>query len=126
MSALREKFACLKTLRLRDSSGQATSEFGATIAILICLVLIPVLSISFVPIRYSMCQGVITEFVTRLAHSEKRSDAYNTLDRDVRWKKLLEGFGTQVTDTKLVLIATTANGGSKKIVVQRGSACPNG
>lgn len=108
----------------RKSSGQATSEFGATIAVLICLVLIPVLSIAFVPIRYSMCQGVITEFVTRLAHSEKRSDAYNTLSRDERWKKLLEGCGAQVKDAKLVLIATTTNGGGKKIVLQQGNAVP--
>lgn len=108
----------------RNSRGQAISEFGAAIAILICLILIPLLSLAFVPLRYSMCQGVVQELVTRLAHSEKRSDAYSTLANDDRWVKTLSGFGAQVNSATLVLVASSAKDSSKQIVIQRSGSIP--
>ena len=110
--------------RIRSCAGQNTAEFGATLVVLICLILIPLLNAAFIPIRYSMCQGVITELVTRLAHSETRSDAYSTLDRDTRWKKVMAACGAEEKGTKLVLVATTANGGNKEIIVEKGVPIP--
>lgn len=101
-----------------------TSEFGATLGVLICLILIPLLSAAFIPIRYSMCQGSVTELVARLARSEKRSDAYTTLNTDGRWKKLLSACGAEVKDAKLVLVATSSKGGNQQIVVQQGNSIP--
>jgi hypothetical protein len=105
-------------------SGGSISEFGAVLAILVCLILIPLFSISFVPIRYYMAQGAVSELVTRLAHSEKRSDAYKTLKDDSSWKDILASCGVRELGTKLVLVATTANGGSKNIVVAEGASIP--
>lgn len=107
----------------RAESGQSISEFGATIAVLICLILIPLLSLAFVPIRYSMCQGVISDLILRLAHSETRSDAYRILDMDQRWKKLLAGCGADVRSTKMVLVASTRDG--KRVIVDKGNRIPD-
>jgi hypothetical protein len=112
-----------KLSRSRRCAG-SSAEFAAIFAILICLILIPLLSAAFIPIRYYMCQGVITELVTRLAHSETRSDAYQTLRGDTRWKEFLAACETEARGTKLVLVATTANGGNKSISVEQGVSIP--
>ncbi len=67
-----------------------------------------------------MCQGVLTELVGRLAHSETRSKAYNTLKNDARWRQMLAGCGAEVKSEKLVLVMTTSTGGDKEIIVQEG------
>jgi|LakMenEpi03Aug12_release.lakeMendotaPanAssembly.Ray.scaffolds.fasta_scaffold710230_2 hypothetical protein len=111
-----------KARRERNCTGQSISEFGATITVLIVLILIPLLSLAFVPIRYSMCQGVISDLIVRLAHSEKRSDAYRTFLTDQRWRKLLAGCGADVRSAKLVLVASTSGG--KQIIIDEKSRVP--
>lgn len=110
--------------RLRNNSGQNITEFGAAIAILVCLILIPLLSVSLIPIRYGFCQGIITELVTRLSHSETRTAAYNTLNNDGRWKASIASCGSEIKDTKLVLVITTATGGKKELIVKQGDVIP--
>jgi hypothetical protein len=71
-----------------------------------------------------MCQGVVTDFASRLAHCETRSAAYTMLNQDEQWKKLLAACGTEVKDSKLVLVATTTKGGQESTFVQ-GSSIPD-
>lgn len=111
-----------KVLRIRNEAGQSISEFGATVAVLVVLILIPLLSLAFVPIRYSMCQGAVSELVVRLAHSETRSDAYKTLATDERWRKVLGGCGATVRSAKLVLVASTGDG--KQVVIDQSGRIP--
>lgn len=70
-----------------------------------------------------MCQGVITDLVNKLAHCEKRSDAYTMLN-DPGWKKLLANCNAEEKETKLVLVATSATGGNKELIVQQNETIP--
>lgn len=99
------------------------AEFGAVFVVLVCVIFIPLLSASFIPIRYAMAQGVITDLVNKLAHCEKRSDAYTMLN-DPGWKKLLAACNTEEKETKLVLVATTTKGGNKELFVQQNDTVP--
>ncbi len=67
----------------------------------------------------------MTDLVSRLAHSEKRSDAYTTLNQDQKWKKLLDGCGAAVKNVDLALIITTNTGGNKKLIIHQGNPVPD-
>lgn len=71
-----------------------------------------------------MCQGIVTDFVSRLAHCQTRSAAYTMLNKDNKWKQLLAACGAEVKDSQLVLVATAKSGG-QKIVIDQGTPIPD-
>ncbi len=98
-----------RTVRRRNNHGHAISEFGASMAVFICLVLAPLIDLSFIPVRYLVAQGVVVELTHRLALTERRTDAYTLLDTDLWWKVFLDNCGVTVHNPKLRLIACGQN-----------------
>lgn len=72
-----------KSRRKRD--GSSLTELGPALIVFVCAFLIPVIDISFVPVRYMICQGVINEFAHSLSLVEKRSEAYSRLAANSWW-----------------------------------------
>ncbi|MBX9668087.1 MAG: hypothetical protein K2X93_10735 [Candidatus Obscuribacterales bacterium] len=90
--------------RLRNKRGHGIPEFGAAMVVFICFFLTPIIDLSFVPLRYVIAQGVVTELTHRLSLSEKRSDAYTLLGADTWWQTFLSNFGVTAHNPKLRLV----------------------
>lgn len=94
-------------------------EFAAALIVLISFIVVPLLTIGFIPMRFMLSHGVMSDLTYRLSHCESRTDAYTLLNKDKRWKDLLSKFGVTVSGEQLSLIATTSDGGAR-VVVQQG------
>lgn len=95
----------------RSQKGQIT-EFAAAFVAFI-LVALPLIDVCSIPARYMLCQGIISELTSSLAHCEKRTDAYLFLKKDQSWKDTLSKFGVVVSNEQLTLLATTTDGSQK-------------
>ncbi len=95
--------------RGRNRRGHGIPEFGAAMVAFICFFLAPVIDLSFIPLRYLIAQGVVTELTHRLSLSEKRSDAYTLLGSDTWWQGFLAHFGVTAHDPKLRLVVCGLN-----------------
>lgn len=102
-------------------SGQL-SEFGAAFIVLL-MVIMPLINVSFVPVRYLLCQAILADRVSSLAHCEKRSDVYVLLERDQSWKSLLSKVGVTVSNEQVAFVATTSDGKQKQVLL-RGQLIP--
>ncbi len=100
------------------------SEFGAALVVLICAVILPLLNFSFVPVRYMICQGAMSELVRRLAHADKLSEARELMKKEQFWIAFLGQCGVTTENEKLALIVTTSDG-SKGFVVDEGKKVPD-
>lgn len=105
----------------RIAKGQLT-EFAAAFAILLSIVL-PLITLAFVPVRYLFCQGIVSERAASLAHCEKRSDVYKALKQDQSWKSSLSKVGVAVSGEEVSFLVTTGDGKSK-LVLREGQALP--
>jgi hypothetical protein len=101
----------------RSSRGELT-EFGAAFLILLSVAL-PLINVSFIPIRYLFCQAIIAERAALLGHCEKRSDVYQMLKQDKSWKATLAKVGVTVSNDQVVFIVTN-NDGTTKTVIKEG------
>jgi hypothetical protein len=99
-------------------------EFGVSMIVFVCFILIPLIDIGFVPVRYLIGHGVINELTHRLSLCEKRNDAYQLLTDEKWWTTFLAKCGVSVHDSKLQLIVCGKNS-SDKIVVTQGQTIPD-
>jgi len=99
----------MKSHRPRTKKGQVT-EFGAVFCILILFVFLPLLNLSFIPVRFMISQGVFSEVSRRLGHCEKFSEAQDLITKDQQWLQLLSLFGVTVNKPQLELLVTTSDG----------------
>ncbi|MBY0551360.1 MAG: hypothetical protein K2W95_29030 [Candidatus Obscuribacterales bacterium] len=105
----------------RKQTGNIT-EFAAAFTVFLSMAL-PLLNISFVPIRYLFCQAIVSDLANSLAHCEKRSDADKMLRQDQSWKSKLANFGVTVENERLEIIATTSDG-KAKLILRQGQSIP--
>jgi hypothetical protein len=92
--------------------------------VLFCVILVPLVNISFIPVRYLLCQATLTELIHHLAVCEKRSDAYAILQKDHSWETSLAKYGVTVSREQLILTATT-NDGNQRFVVRQNQQLPS-
>ncbi len=104
--------------RKRKQNGNI-SEFGAALITLICFVILPLLNLSFIPVRYMLCEGALNELTRRLAHCEKLTEAQDTLKKDNAWKTILDRCGVTISGERLSLLVTTSDG-TRGIVLNPG------
>ena len=90
--------------RVRNRRGGTIAEFGAAFVVLVLFVFVPMVNLSFIAVRYFIAQGLIQEYVHRLALSEKRSDAYVSVNTDTWWKEFCDRCGVTVSDKTLKLL----------------------
>lgn len=109
---------------MRSTKGQATCELAVSMIVLVCFILAPLLDIGFVPVRYLIGYGVITELTHRLSLCEKRSDAYQLLQNEPWWKSFLSKCGVTVLTPQLQLIVC-GKSASDKITVGKGQVVPD-
>lgn len=114
-----EKRSNLKNVRVQQ--GQIT-EFAAAFVVFLMFAL-ALINVSFIPVRYLFCQGIVSDLATTLAHCEKRSDADTLLKRDQTWKAKLANFGVTVLTEQSEIIAT-ASDGSGKVTFKPGQPIP--
>ena len=93
-----------KSMHRRNNRGHMISEFGAAMMVFVCFFLAPLIDIGFIPVRYLLCQGAITELTHRLSLAETRSEAYTLLTGDSWWKNFLSTCGVTVHDPKMTLM----------------------
>ena len=93
----------------RTRKGQI-SDFGAALMLLVCFVLFPLMNLSFIPVRYMITQGAMSELVRRLAHSDKYSEAQAQMKRETWWKTFLGGCGVDISKERMFLLITTSDG----------------
>lgn len=101
----------------RSQKGQM-SEFGAAFIVLVCFVLLPLLNMSFVPVRFMMCEGVLNELARRLAHCEKFSEADATMKKEQWWKQTLGKCGVTISKEELKILVSR-DGTNDRLVVRR-------
>lgn len=58
------------------------SEFAAGTCVLICFLLIPIFNIAFLPVRFMISNGVLSELTHRLSHCDTRTESYKVLSGD--------------------------------------------
>jgi hypothetical protein len=105
----------------RKQTGSIT-EFGAALVLFVGFILVPLISLSSIPGRYLLCQGVLNDFAIQLSHCEKPSEA-QALVQKASWKSRLSAAGIKVTNERLALVAVTSDG-TKQISQQPGQAWP--
>jgi len=110
-------------IKLRKQRGGSIVEFAAAIALFICVVLIPFVNMGFVPVRYMLCETIISNLALRLSHCEKLTDAQTMLLDDQSWKTTLNKFGVYVSGEQIEMIATTDDG-SRKFSLKEGQSWP--
>jgi hypothetical protein len=93
----------------RNQNGNL-SEFGPAMIILVGFIVVPLLTIGFLPMRLMLSQCVLSELTYRLSHCDTRNQAYELIDTDHRWRDLLGAFGVAVSGENLRLVAATDNG----------------
>ena len=108
----------------RNKNGSSLTEFGPALIVFICMFLIPVIDISFVPLRYLISQGVLNEITHRLAVVEKRSEAYTKLNTDLWWRNFLSNCGVEVSNPKLKLLICGKNE-TDKLTLNAGADVPD-
>jgi hypothetical protein len=94
--------AIQRRTKVRQAKGHQIIEFGAALSLFVAVV-IPVFELCLMPLRFFLAQMVMDQTVQKLAHSESRNDAHNTLVQDRSWKELLRRCGVDVSDEKLSL-----------------------
>lgn len=99
--------------RQRGKRGGTIAEFGTAFVVLVVFFFIPLVNLSFIAVRYFIAQGLIQEYVHRLAQVEKRSDAYSMLSSDTWWKDFCDRCGVTVSSHVLKLQVCGANSGEK-------------
>lgn len=99
------------------------AEFGVAIMVLICFVLLPLLNLSFIPVRYVMCEGIMSELTRRLAHSDKFSEAQTIMAKDQWWKNVLATCGVTTKGETLRMVVTTSDG--TKAITSEGGKLPD-
>ncbi len=114
----------MKSRAQRSKTGHAAlSEFAASTCLLICFLLIPILNIAFLPVRFMITNGVLSELTHRLSHCESRSEAYTAMSGELWWKSTLSKCGVTVSGEQLSLIILTSDG-SNSLVLKRGDILP--
>lgn len=101
----------------RNSKGNI-SEFGASFLVLIVFVLLPMMNLCFIPVRYMLCEGALTELSRRLAHSEKFSDAQAMMKNETWFKTFLKQCGVTISGERLSILVTTADGARSTVKQQ--------
>lgn len=109
--------------RRRRKDGSSLTELGPALIVFVCAFLIPVIDISFVPVRYMICQGVINEYAHSLSLVEKRSEAYSRLAANSWWIGFLSKCGVEVSNPKLSLVVC-GKSVTDKLSVAQGNAVP--
>lgn len=110
----------MKRQSTRRSNKGNMAEFGTAFLLLITFIFLPLLNMSFIPVRYMICEGALTELCRRLAHSERFSDAQASLSKEQWYKTLLTQCGVTVSGEQLRILVTTADG-ARSIVKQSGA-----
>jgi hypothetical protein len=110
--------------RRRSQRGSAIAEFGGALLIFVCFFLMPVIDISFIPVRYLITNGIVNEVSHRLCLMEKRSGAYNLLTTDEWWRSFLNKCGVTVHEPTLSLIICGQDP-TEKIIVNQGETIPS-
>ncbi len=102
--------------RRRNSNGAVLAEFGPSMVVFICFLLLPLIDISFIPVRYFMAQSIVNSTAQRLCLSEKRSDA-NSLANSGWWTDFLRKCGVDIHAHPIQVIVTGNNDGEKFVAV---------
>ena len=108
----------------RSTRGHAAlSEFAVSTCVLVCFILIPILNIAFLPVRFMITNGVLSELTHRLSHCDSRSEAYKVMFAEQWWKDTLAKCGVTVSGEQLNLMITTSDG-SNSLVLKQGEVLP--
>lgn len=111
-----------KQLKQRAQSGAALPEFTAGLLLFFCFFFVPLVDISFVPVRYLLVHTYLEKVVHHMALSEKRSDAIKYLNTG-NWKAAVEQWGIKVKNAKANLLIND-NTGSKTITIESNNKVP--
>ena len=111
-----------KQFKQRAESGAALPEFAAGMLLFFCFFFVPLVDISFVPVRYLLVNTYLEKVVHHMALCEKRSDAIKYLNTG-DWKAAVEQWGVKIKDAKANLLIND-NSGSKMITVAAGNSVP--
>lgn len=104
----------------RGKRGGAIAEFGTAFVVLVIFFFVPLVNLSFIAVRYFIAQGLIQEYVHRLAQTEKRSESYTMLSNDTWWKDFCDRCGVTVSNHTLKLVVCGA-GTSEKVILASGA-----
>ncbi|MBX9568129.1 MAG: hypothetical protein K2X77_04500 [Candidatus Obscuribacterales bacterium] len=110
----------MSTSKKRGQRGGAIAEFGTAFVVLVIFFFVPLVNLSFIAVKYFIAQGLIQEYVHRLAETEKRSEAYTMLSTDDWWKDFCDRCGVTVSGHELKLVVCGATG-SDKITLSSGA-----
>jgi hypothetical protein len=80
------------------------------------------LNLCFIPVRYMLCEGALTELSRRLAHSEKFTDAEAMMAKEQWFKSFLQQCGVKVSKENIRILVTTADG--TRSIVKNGADLP--
>jgi hypothetical protein len=103
--------------------GAVLAEFGPAMVVFVCFLIVPLIDISFIPVRYFIAQGVINNTAQRLCLAEKRSEA-NTLAHGTWWTHFLTTCGVDVNPKPVKLIVCGKND-ADKLVLEPGQQVPD-
>jgi len=106
----------------RKAGGAALPEFTAGLLLFFCFFFVPMVDMSFVPVRYLLVHTYLEKVVHRMALCEKRSDAIKYANTGA-WKGEVQKWGVIVKNAKTKLIIND-NSGSKMISVESGNSVP--
>lgn len=111
-----------KQFKQRAESGSALSEFAAGMLLFFCFFFVPLVDMSFIPVRYLLVNTYLEKVVHHMALCEKRSEAIKYLNSG-DWKAGLEQWGIKIRDARANLLIND-NSGSKKLSVSAGNSVP--
>jgi hypothetical protein len=107
----------------RGRKGAAIAEFGPAMVAFVVFVLVPLIDVSFIPVRYFIAQGIVTSTAQRLSLAEKLTDA-NTMAHEGWWTGFLGAMGVQVTPAPIKLVICGHNE-ADKLVISPGETVPD-
>lgn len=102
----------------RSKRGGAIAEFGTAFVVLVIFFFVPLVNLSFIAVRYFIAQGLVQEYVHRLAQCEKRTEAYGMLSSDVWWKEFCDRCGVTIGTPELKLLICGSSSPEKISVAQ--------
>ena len=115
----------MRSRQQRSKIGSAAmSEFAAGTCILVCFLLIPIFNIAFLPVRFMISNGVLSELTHKLSHCDTRTESYKVMSGDTWWKRTLANCGVTTTGEQLTLLISSSDG-TKSVALNQGDVVPS-
>lgn len=108
----------------RCKRGATLLEFAAALTLFFICLFVPLIDISFIPVRYLLTFNNLDSVATRMALFEKRSQALQYLHNDKSWKNQVEGWGVTVKNVSANLVVCEQPSGSK-VMLAEGAQVPS-